>query len=167
MSQVNGVMVGTVKDVSDPAGEGRVKVHFPWMGGQSDSQWAAVASPMAGDGRGVCFMPELEDEVLVAFDHGDPNQPVVLGFMWSGRDKPPSTSTRERMIKSKNGHAIRFLDSTPTAGDKGALIIEDAHGNTIILCNGKIVIKSTAVLELRAPTVTINGRVVSPNANPI
>jgi uncharacterized protein involved in type VI secretion and phage assembly len=167
MAQVNGVMVGVVLDVDDPNGEGRIKVEFPWMGGQSGTYWAAIAAPMAGHGRGVFFLPEVGDEVLVGFDHGDANQPVVLGYMWSGRDKPPSTSVHERMIRSVNGHAIRFLDSTPTNGDKGGIIIEDAHGNRIILSNGKITISGVAVLELRAPTVTINGRVVSPTPNPI
>jgi uncharacterized protein involved in type VI secretion and phage assembly len=165
--QINGVMVGTVIDVNDPAGEGRIKVNFPWMGGQSDSAWAPIAAPMAGNERGVFFMPELGDEVCVGFDHGDSAQPIVLGFMWSGRDKPPSTSVHERMIRSVNGHAIHFMDPEPSNGDKGVVLIEDAHGNRIVLCNGKIVVSSVSVLELLAPTVLINGRVVSPNRNPI
>jgi len=167
MAEVNGVMVGTVIEVDDPAGEARIKVDFPWMGGQSNSSWAAVAAPMAGNGRGVYFMPEPGDEVLVAFDHGDVNQPVVLGYMWSGRDKPPSPSVHERIIQSVNGHKIRFMDPQPAAGDKGGIVIEDAHGNRVVLSNGKITISSVAVLELQAPTITINGRVVSPNSNPI
>jgi uncharacterized protein involved in type VI secretion and phage assembly len=165
--QMNGVMVGTVVSVDDPAGEARIKVNFPWMGGQSDSSWAQVAAPMAGNDRGVYFMPEPGDEVLVGFDHGDVNQPVVLGYMWSGRDKPPSPSVHERVIQSVNKHKIRFLDPPPSGGDKGGIVIEDAHGNTVVLSNGKITIKSVGVLELRGATITLNGRVVSPNSNPI
>jgi hypothetical protein len=71
------------------------------------------------------------------------------------------------MICSKNGHKLRFIDSTPTGGDRGALIIEDAHGNRITLSNGKIAIRSVAVLALEGPIVTINGRVVKPSPNPI
>lgn len=171
MRRVDGVMAGTVRDVNDPSGQGRIRVHFPWLGGQSDSYWAAIAAPMAGRDRGMFFMPEVDDEVLVAFDRGDVNHPYVIGFLWNGRDMPPSTSVRERMIKSVNGHAIRFLDSTPTGGSKGAVIIEDAHGNRITLSNGKITIKSVAVLELDAPSITLKGpgyrRVVTPNNNPI
>ena len=126
---------------------------------------------MAGGGRGAFFMPELGDEVLVAFDRGDVNHAYAIGFLWNGRDKPPTTSVRERMIRSVNGHAIRFLDSTPANGDKGAIIIEDAHGNRITLSNGKITIKSVAVLELDAPVITLKGdgyrRIVTPNNNPI
>lgn len=171
MSLVNGVMSGTVKSVDDPLGEGRVQVEFTWMEGNSQSYWAPVASAMAGGGRGSFFMPEVGDEVLVAFDRGDVNHPYIIGFLWNGVDKPPSTSVRERMIKSRNGHAIRFLDSTPDGGSLGALIIEDAHGNRITLSNGKISIKSVAVLEIDAPVIILKGpgfqRVVSPNSNPI
>ncbi len=75
------------------------------------------------------------------------------------------------MIKTVNGHAIRFLDSTPANGDRGAVIIEDANGNKITLSNGKITIKSVAVLELDAPSITLKGpgyrRAVTPNNNPI
>lgn len=171
MRRFNGVIVGTVRDVNDPNGEGRIRVEFTWLGGNSQSYWAAIAAPMAGGGRGAFFMPEVDDEVLVAFDRGDVNSPYILGFLWNGRDKPPSTAVRERMIRSVNGHAIRFLDSTPSNGNQGGIVIEDAHGNRITLSNGKITIKSVSILELDAPTITLKGpgyrRVVSPNNNPI
>jgi uncharacterized protein involved in type VI secretion and phage assembly len=169
--KVYGVMVGTVVDANDPQGEGRVKLRFPWLGGKDESYWAPVASALAGGGRGAFFMPEPEDEVLVAFEFGDVNHPFVIGFLWNGSQKPPSTSVRERMIRSVNGHAIRFLDSTPTNGNLGALVIEDAHGNRITLSNGKITIKSVSVLEIDSPIITLSGpgyrRIVSPNNNPI
>jgi uncharacterized protein involved in type VI secretion and phage assembly len=171
MSKVYGVMIGVVKEVNDRQGEGRIQVEFPWMGGKNQSYWAPVAAPMAGGGRGAFFMPEPQDEVLVAFDRGDVNHPYIVGFLWNGQDRPPSGHVRERMIKSKNGHAIRFLDATPNGGSKGALVIEDAHGNRITLSNGKIVIKSVAVLEIDAPMIILQGpgykRVVSPNSNPL
>jgi len=170
-TRFNGVIVGRVTEVEDPDGRGRIRVEFPWLGGQSESYWASIAAPMAGGGRGAFLMPEKNDEVLVAFDRGDVNHAYVIGFLWNGRDKPPSTSVRERMIRSVNGHAIRFLDSTPENGNKGALIIEDAHGNRITLSNGKITIKSVSILELDAPIITLKGpgyrRVISPNNNPI
>lgn len=162
-----GVIVGTVSDVNDPNGLGRVRVDFPWLGESSESQWAPIAAPMAGGGRGAFFMPEVGDEALVAFDHGDVNQAIVIGFLWNGTDLPPSTDVRERMIRSVNGHTIRFLDSTPESGNMGGIVIEDAHQNRIVLSNAKITIQSAAVLELRAPSVVINGRIVSPNSNPI
>ena len=171
METINGVAVGIVKDLADPDNMGRVKLEFPYLGGKNISSWARIATLMAGPDRGSWFMPEVDDEVLVAFDHGDNQSPYIIGFLWNGQDPPPSEQPRERMLRSLNGHTIRFLDSTPNAGDRGALVIEDAHGNRIILSNGKITIKSTAVLELNAPVITLQGpgyrRVVSPNNNPL
>src|SRR5688572_29680874 len=153
MTRFTGVIVGTVEDVDDPNGLGRIRIGFPWLGGTSQSHWAPIASAMAGGGRGMFFMPEVGDEALVAFDHGDVDQAIVLGFLWNGRDQPPSTNVHERMIRSVNGHTIRFLDSTPEGGNLGAIVIEDAHHNCIVLSNGKITIKGAALLDLRAPTV--------------
>jgi uncharacterized protein involved in type VI secretion and phage assembly len=171
MSEQYGVVPGIVKEVGNPAYPGAVKVEFTWMGGRNESYWAPVAAAMAGGGRGAYFMPEVGDEVLVGFGHGDVNYPYVIGFVWNGEDQPPSESVRERIIRSVNGHAIRLLDSTPVDGNRGAVVIEDAHGNRITLSNGKIAIKSMALLEIEAPTIVLKGpgysRVIIPNSNPI
>ena len=167
MSRINGVVTGLVTNVEDPLKQGRIKVSFRWLAENHETDWARVATLMAGKGRGAYFMPEVNDEVLVAFEQGDARFPYVVGFLWNGQDSPPADHVRLRRLQSVNGHRISFLDSTPAGGSKGALMIEDAHGNTISMSNGKIVIKSVGVLQIVAPTVTINGRVVAPNANPI
>jgi uncharacterized protein involved in type VI secretion and phage assembly len=167
LSQVNGIVIGLVTNVTDPLKQNRVKVHFPWLGDEQETDWIRIATMMAGQGRGSMFMPEVNDEVLVAFEHGDPRFPYVIGFLWNGQDNPPGEDVRDRKIVSKNGHQIRFLDSTPSNGNLGALIIEDAHGNRITLSNGHIHLKSTSVLTLEGATIRLNGRVVAPNANPI
>src|SRR5262245_52988315 len=133
---------------------------------------------MGGKGRGTFFMPEVDDEVLVAFERGDVRFPYIVGFLWNGKDEPPSQHVRLRRIQSVNGHRISFVDSTEKNGNKGALMIEDAHGNVIMLSNGKIVIQSVSVLEIEAQTIVLQGRrapggnppwrrVISPNSNPI
>jgi uncharacterized protein involved in type VI secretion and phage assembly len=128
---------------------------------------------MAGNGRGAWFMPEKDDEVLVAFLHDNVEQPYIIGFTWNGQDTPPSGSQRERMFRSLNGHVIRFLDATPGSSGAGAISIEDANGNKITLSNGKIHLKATAQIEIEASTISFVGpneswrRVVSPNSNPI
>lgn len=159
-----GIAIGIVRERD---GKGRVKLTYPWLDDALQSDWMPVAAGMSGDGSGVFMMPEPGDEVVVGFLHGRFESPVVLGFLWNGVDKPPSGDPRERMICSRNGHKIRFIDSTPNAGDKGALVVEDAHGNTITLSNGKISLAAVAILEIAAPVVTINGRVVQPSASPI
>lgn len=164
-----GVAVGRVSDRDDKEGMGRVQVDFPWLGGEPKSTWASVAAPMAGNNRGAFLFPEVGDEVLVAFEHGKFEHAYVIGFLWNGEDEPPAKDARERVIRSKNGHAIRFIDSTPTSGDMGALIIEDAHGNRVTFSNGKISIKAVALIELDAPMVVIKGdgyrRTVVPSNN--
>jgi len=71
------------------------------------------------------------------------------------------------MIASKNGHKIRLLDSTPTGGDLGGIIIEDAHGNRVTFSNGQISISAVVSVQITAPTVLINGRLVAPVPSPI
>jgi uncharacterized protein involved in type VI secretion and phage assembly len=168
MSLVNGVVVGLVTQVNV---DGRVKVHFPWLDPHHASDWIRVATMMAGGGRGSFFMPELNDEVLVAFEHGDARFPFVIGFLWNGQDHPPAEHVRDRTIRSKNGHSIRFLDSTPRNGDLGGIIIEDAHHNRITLTNGQVTIKSTSVVTIEGAHIVLKvggvTRVVSPNTNPI
>jgi uncharacterized protein involved in type VI secretion and phage assembly len=166
-----GVVIGVVTNREDPDGQGRVEVEFPWLDNTLRSAWASVASPMAGGGRGLYFMPEDRDEVLLAFQHGDFDHPYIVGFMWNGVHQPPSGDVRQRMIRSKNGHTIRFVDSTPTGGDNGALIIEDANGNLVTLSNGRVTVSSVGVLELSAPQIVLSGpgyrRVVAPISRPI
>jgi uncharacterized protein involved in type VI secretion and phage assembly len=116
---------------------------------------------MAGGDRGAFFMPEIDDEVILAFDQGLWDHPYVIGFLWNPKQRPPSPDERQRMIRSKNGHTIRFVDSTPVAGNKGALIIEDGHGSTIVMTNAQISINAIGALALNSTgDVTINGRLV-------
>lgn len=86
---VYGVVVGIVTDNVHPDGDYRVRVRFPTLPGEDQSWWARIATFGAGkDGRGAFFLPEVNDEVLVAFEHGDFNHPVVVGTLWNGVDKP-------------------------------------------------------------------------------
>lgn len=165
MKDIKGVVVGIVKEI-DAAGA-RVKVDFPWMQPPQRSHWAPIASLMSGKGRGAYFMPELEDEALVAFDQGQFDHPYVVGFLWNGADAPPSDEPRLRLLHSVNGHEIGLYDREESAGDKGFIRIQDAHGNVIELGNGRITITGKGLLQLNAPNVTINGRLVAPVGPPI
>ena len=162
-----GVYEALVTAVDDPTHEGQVKLRMPWFDEHTETDWCRVRQFYAGNGYGAVWVPDVGDEVLIAFIQGDMRQPVILGGLYNGNDKPPATDPRERIICSHNGHKIRFIDSTPTAGDLGALIIEDGHGNRITLSNGKVSLFSIGVLELKGAIVTLNGRVVQPGLNPI
>ena len=167
MNRINGVVVGIVKSREDPQKLGRLQVTFPWLDGDSKSYWARIATLMSGGGRGTWFMPEIDDEVLVAFEHGDPNHPYVVGFLWNGQDKPPITDPKRRLIHSVNGHEIEIRDPDVVAGDTGGIRIQDAQGNVVELSNASIRIQGVGTLQITAPNVVINNRVVAPTFNPI
>jgi uncharacterized protein involved in type VI secretion and phage assembly len=158
---VNGVVVGLVTAVE----AGQVKVNFPWLDQAHETDWIRIATTMSGGNAGSFFMPNVQDEVLIAFDHGDTRFPYVVGFMWNGQDLPPGADVRDRKLVSKNGHMIRFLDSTPSGGSKGALVIEDASGNRITLSDGKVVVQSKFSIEIEAPTIYLQGPDTSPNSS--
>ena len=127
MKRVPGVVIGLVTSVNDPLGEGRIQLKFPWLD-LDGSGWAPIAAPMAGGKRGAFFMPEVDDEVLVAFEHGDFNHPFVVGFLWNGVDKPPETDPKNRVLLTPGGHTIRLEDGT----DK-KLIVRSSSGHEIAL----------------------------------
>lgn len=168
MTKIYGVVVGVVRDRNDPDNEGRIQVEFPWMIGQTRSYWAPVARFMAGRKRGAWFQPEKDDEVLVAFEHGDVNHPFIIGFLWNGEDAMPDPGDHQlRKFRSVNGHEIAFYDPEISSGDQGYLRIADAHGNVIELANGRLSITGRGRLEIRAPAVEINGRPVAITPSPI
>src|SRR4051794_11476852 len=87
-----GVAVAVVRENKDNSGLGRVQVSYPWYSQPRASYWARVALPMSGKERGVYFIPEVGDEVLVAFERGDLRFPYVVGCLWNGVDKSPTTN---------------------------------------------------------------------------
>ena len=165
-SAIPGISVGKVTSVDDPEQLARVRVSFAWTE-EPVQRWVSVASPMAGNDRGWFVMPEVNDEVLVAFDQARFDHAYIIGFLWNKQQKPPSPDPRQRMFRSVNGHCIRFIDSPEQDGDKGSIVIESAYGDTIVLSNSHLSITSRGVVQINAATVTIAGRVVRPVGPPI
>ncbi len=126
MSLMNGVVIGIVTDVND---NGKVKIKFPWLPEEPESDWIRIATAMAGNDRGTFFMPEKDDEVLVAFEHGNTEYPFVVGFLWNGKDKPPEKDKNIRRIKTKSGHTIEFNDNK----GQEKIVIESQGGQTVEL----------------------------------
>lgn len=133
--RIEGIVLGIVTNNQDPENMGRVKVKFPWLEEGDESYWARVATLMAGKDRGTFFLPEVEDEVLVAFDHGDIDHPYVIGTLWNGVDTPPETNENGknniRKIKSRSGHEIIFDDNDEEKKEK--IEIRTNGGHTIVL----------------------------------
>lgn len=164
-----GIVIGKVTSIRDTSGLGRIEVEYPWLAeGSPVERMVSVAAPMAGPDAGIYFMPAVGDEVVLAFDQGSWDHPCVIGYMWNQQQLPPSTDERQRMIRSKNGHTIRFVDSTPNSGNSGTLIVEDAHHNVITMTNGRMVIHSRGALEIRSDgELTLQGRPVKRVGGPI
>ena len=159
LAKIYGVVVGLVTNNQDPEELGRVKVKFPWLVESDESYWARLAVLMAGPERGTLFIPEVDDEVLVAFEHGDIRFPYVIGRLWNGVDKPPYANSDGnndiRVIKSRSGHELKFDDNQDAAkleiltasGHK--IILEDESGSEKISIidqsgNNKVIIDSAA-----------------------
>jgi uncharacterized protein involved in type VI secretion and phage assembly len=162
-SQIYGVTIGVVTNNKDPEKLGRVKVKFPWLSEQDESAWARVLSPMAGKDRGFYFLPEVNDEVLVAFEHGDINFPYVLGALWNGKDKPPLTNedgkNNQRVIKSRSGHSI-ILDDTD---GKEKIIIQDKTGKNQIMIDSK---ENTMSIKVEKDlTIETKGKIILKSSN--
>lgn len=132
--QITGVVVGLVTNNQDPEGLGRVKVKFPWLSPTEESNWARIAVPMAGKDSGVYLLPEVNDEVLVTFEHGDARFPYVIGALWNGKDAPPAGNAdgknNLRLIKSRSGHVIKLNDED---GKETIEIIDKTKKNSIVI----------------------------------
>ena len=158
-SQVLGVVPALVDDVDDPKGQCRVRVRFPWLDDTFVSDWSRVAQPGAGKDRGFVILPEVDDEVLVAFEHGDPRRPFVVGGLYNGQDTPNTGpgdfldgSTRavnNRLFTSRLGHQMVFID----ADEKSGVVLTSGDAKLEIRldqANQKIVIRSGGDLEISA-----------------
>jgi uncharacterized protein involved in type VI secretion and phage assembly len=149
-----GVVVGIVTNNQDPEKLGRIKVKFPWLADDAERSWARVVSPMAGKERGMVFLPEVDDEVLVVFEHGDVNRPYILGALWNGVDLPPETNSdgknNLRLIKSRSGHKI-VLDDTEDAEKIAILDASEKNSITLDTKTNAITIVSEQDVVIKAP----------------
>lgn len=175
-----GVTLGQVVDNLDSTGEGRVQVSLPWI--PEIEPWCRVAVLSAGGGCGTYFVPQVDDEVLVAFDQGDIRDAFVIGSLWSATDKPPadlpSDAVDKRVIRTPNGHEIRFddqqqsLEITSATGQKVtldsqqiALDAGDGAAKIVLEAAGNVTIEAALDLKLKATTVSIEGTTIDVKAS--
>jgi len=129
-------IIGLVTDNKDPQKLGRVKVKLPVISETDTSWWCPIILSGAGKNRGWFFIPEIDDEVLCIFEHGDLGRPLVVGALWNGKDKAPdqnsSGSNPRRLIRSRQNNKFTFDD------EENKIIIEDGAGK------GKITFDSGA-----------------------
>jgi uncharacterized protein involved in type VI secretion and phage assembly len=156
--EIKGVAIAVVTNNNDPEKLGRVKVKYPWRQGEDESFWARMVTFMGGNDRGGYFLPEVDDEVVIAFENGDIDHPIVIGALWSQKLKPPDCNddgkNNRRMIKSRSGHKVVLDD---TNGKEKIQIIDKSGSNfmTIDTSRNTITISSQQDIELKAD----NGRI--------
>jgi uncharacterized protein involved in type VI secretion and phage assembly len=179
-----GVYPCLVSDIKDPDGLGRVKVTLPWSpdtGGGRYEAWARLATLMGGSNRGSWFVPDTDDEVLVAFESGDPRRPYVIGSLWNGRDKAPESmdgagKNELKVLRSRNGVKVtlddksgqeRLILETP-GGQKltlkdgpGTIELVDGNGNSLKLEASGVTLTAAAKLTLKASTIDVSAGMVS------
>ncbi len=179
--------LATVVSLDDPDGRNRVQVRliaFDGVDRQDAPMWARVVAPFAGSDRGVFFLPDVDDEVLIVFMNGDARFPLILGGLWNGSASPPADIdgggiNRYKRIKSKNGIVITLDDrqgqetlrmETP-GGQKitlqdgpGTVLVEDANGNSVKLESAGITVTAAAKVKVTAAQVEVSAGMVKVDA---
>jgi uncharacterized protein involved in type VI secretion and phage assembly len=182
-----GAYPALVSDIKDPDGQGRVKITLPWAPDTGSGQyelWARMATMMGGNNRGSWFIPDVNDEVLVVFEAGDPRRPYVVGGLWNGSDSPPdsmdgSGQNNRKVLCSRNGVKLtlddsrgqeRFIVETP-GGQKitlqdgpGSFTAEDSNGNSIRLESSGITVTASAKVTINASMVEVSASMVTVNS---
>ena len=157
------LLTGVVTNNSDDRDRGRVKVRLPALGDDVESHWCRVLAPGAGAERGIEFLPEIDDEVLVL--GSDVNELFVLGGLWNQEDRPPEVTSsaisggavEHRIIRSRSGHTILFDDSSSTPGitvvdstGSNRVFIDTQSNSIAIEADADISIVARGSLEIRA-----------------
>lgn len=183
----HGVYPAVVVDIKDPDGQGRVRVRLPWTpdaGGASCELWARIATLMGGNNRGSWFIPDVDDEVLVACEGGHPERLYVIGALWNGKDRPPEAMdgagrNHRKVLRSRNGVKLTLDDQdgreqlileTP-GGQKvtlqdgpGVVRIEDSNGNSVKLEAAGVTIVAAAKVTVQASQVNVSATMVKVDA---
>jgi uncharacterized protein involved in type VI secretion and phage assembly len=171
--RLRGVYLAIVTENTEQGGDSKyhVKLKFPWLPSPSGSEemthFARIAIPMSGASRGTYFLPEVDDQVLVVFEHGFIEKPIVIGALWSAKQKPPEKNAdgenNFRVIKSRAGHRLIFDD---TEGAERVILVDKSKKNKILLdsankvvtietADGDIEITAKAAVRLHGKDVNV------------
>ena len=175
----HGIYLGSVLDNRDPENLARVLVRVTGLKDASNDVWARLGTMMAGPDSGTLFIPEVGNEVLVAFVRGDIGAPCVIGSVWSKTAPPPSVddpAASVMLIRSRNGVKLRILDDKDTGSlivetpggqrmtlqdGPGSVRIEDTSGNSVTLSPSGVKVTATSKVEVSASTVEVTAGMVT------
>lgn len=182
MATFHGIYSGSVLENRDPENLARVLVRVPGLKDASNDLWARLGTMMAGRDSGTLFIPEVGDEVLVAFVQGDLRAPCVIGALWSKATPPPAVGdppASVMLIRSRNGITLRMHDDTDdkrltveTPGgqritlqdDPGTVRIEDAHGNSVTMSPSGMKVLAASKVEVSAGIAEISAGLLTVHA---
>jgi uncharacterized protein involved in type VI secretion and phage assembly len=179
-NKIYGVAIATVLNNVDTSGKGRVQLNLPWL--PNYQPWARVAVLSAGNDRGTYFIPQIGDEVLVAFDQGDVREPYVIGSLWNSQDSPPASGPTDpiakRIIKTPLGHVMEFDDlqqsikvttttqQTLTMDASGIKIATTGDAASIQMdTSGSITIQGSVSVTIKGATISLEGASISIKAD--
>jgi phage protein D/phage baseplate assembly protein gpV len=164
-----GLVPAVVSDIRDPRKLGRVKVTYPWLDKTYVSGWARVTQTGAGKARGALVLPEVDDEVLVGFVHGDPDAPFVLGGLHNGKDTVPklekepvdggSGKVAVRGFVSREGHTVQFIEDDGVlirTGDGKLSVRLNTKTSTVEIKGGKVEVTATETVKIKGNGVSID-----------
>lgn len=161
-SVVPATVMETVCTEENGGSQGRVKVKLLSLGAERQP-WARVATPMAGPDRGLYIMPQVEDEVLVAFNLGDVNEAYVIGCLWNGQDRPPiqapEDAVNKRIWRTPEGHVIELDD-----GELQSIKITNIAGHKVTLGQKEIALETSGGLKV---TIDEDARKITVEASDI
>lgn len=161
-----GVVLGVVLDKDDPDGLGRVKVRFPTMEDR-ESDWARVVALFGGTQggkHGTFFRPKKDDEVIVAFENGDPRVPIVLGAVYSKNQKPPTSDKDDHVIRTPAGHILQMSEVQGQAklelkSKSGLRVTLDDEASTVTVeASQTVVVKGAQTVKVEGQSVTVKAQ---------
>lgn len=170
-----GLYCGVVTDNEDPESRGRVKLQLPWIADDFETQWAAVAQIYAGDGFGAYWIPELEDQVLVAFLAGELRRPIVVGSLYSEGETPHAArggGSDPKYFRTKGGHMLMMEDGSGRkiqlvdCTGKNKVLIDSEAGSVTVEAQGDVVVKGGANISVEATgNLTLKGAAIKIEAS--
>jgi uncharacterized protein involved in type VI secretion and phage assembly len=154
-----GVYPAIVTDIVDEQRLGRVQVRFPWLGEDGDRDvraWATLCTPYADVGQGLQIMPEVDSQVVVAFEAGNLRRPYIVGAAWNGRAAVPQLPQRPnnvRVLQSRSGSRLEFDDS----GGAEKVTVSMSSGHQVVLDNaaGEVTVRHARGCQVRLTTTTV------------
>ena len=172
-----GVYTAIVCDIGDSKHPGEVTLRFDWFDPAMKTEWCRICNPYAGGGYGFVFHPEEGDEVLVAFVQGEMKDPIVLGGLYNGQDKPPTARAKgndekdEKMIRTKAGHKITFDDKNGSEkiaivdkNEKNSIVIDTVANSITIAAEGKLTLSGKGGVEIKSDAdVKVTGKTIDLN----